>query len=45
MKDVSSGSIQKVVNDSHLNEMNIPYCKEIVNKFAIFNILNNFNKL
>ena len=41
MKDVSSGSIQKVVNDSHLNEMNIPYCKEIVNKFAIFNILIN----
>ena len=41
MKNISSGSIQKVVSDKHLDDMNFPYCEAISEKFAIFNNLIN----
>lgn len=37
MLSVSSGSIQKVVNDSHIDDMNFPYNEEIVSKFDFAN--------
>jgi len=37
MLSVSSGSIQKVVNDSHIDEINFPYNEEIVSKFDFAN--------
>ncbi len=41
MKSTSSGSIQKVVNDNHLNDMNFAYSEDIVDKFSAYNTLIN----
>lgn len=41
MKIVSSGSIQKVVNDNHLNDMNLVFNDEVLMKFSKYNSLLN----
>lgn len=43
MKSISSGSIQKVVNDNHLDDMMFAYNERIINNFSKFN--NIFDKL
>ena len=37
MMSVSSGSIQKVINDAHLDDINFAYCKEVVKRFSFVN--------
>lgn len=48
MKSISSGSIQKVVNDNHLNDMMFAYNEKIINNFSMFNdifdLMIQFNK-
>ncbi len=41
MKTVSSGSIQKVVNDNHLDDMNLVLDDEVLTKFSKYNSLLN----
>ena len=44
MTTISTGSIQKVINNDHINEFNFPYNKEIVSRFGKLT-LNIFHEL
>ena len=41
MKTVSSGSIQKVVNDNHLDDMNLVFDEKVLARFSKYNSLLN----
>ena len=41
IKQVSSGSIQKVINDDHIDEINFAYNESVVNRFDFANTILN----
>ena len=39
IKQVSSGSIQKVINDNHIDEINFAYNESVVDRFGFANTI------